>query len=185
MITTAAVSSGRASPLGASFDGEGVNFAVFSQHASRMTLCLFSDDGKKELRRVDLPERDGDVWHGYLSGIRPGQLYGYRAHGPYRPDEGHRFNVNKLLIDPYAKRLTGHPVWHDALMGYTVGSPQADLSFDKRDSARWMPRSVVVDPSFAWDDNTSPETPFDETIIYEAHVKGLTAQRGDVPAPSW
>lgn len=181
MITSAAVSSGRATPLGATFDGEGVNFAVFSQHATRMVLCLFSDDGKKEVRQIDLPERDGDVWHGYLSGIRPGQLYGYRAHGSYRPDEGHRFNAHKLLIDPYAKRLTGHPIWHDALMGYAVGSPKADLSIDKRDSARWMPRSVVVDPSFAWDDGTSPGTPFEETVIYEAHVKGLTAMRGDVP----
>jgi len=165
---------GKAVPVGATFDGDGVNFAVFSEHATRMTLCLFSEDGRTEIAQIDLPERDGDVWHGYIPGLIPGQLYGYRAHGPYRPDHGHRFNTHKLLIDPYAKRLTGHPVWTDALLGYEPDSKRADLSFDTRDSAAFMPKSVVVDPSFSWGDDLPPDTPIAETIVYEAHVKGLT-----------
>ena len=166
------MTAGRAAPLGATFDGEGVNFAVFSAHADRMVLCLFSEDGKTETHRLDLPERDGDVWHGYLSGLRPGQRYGYRAHGPYTPGEGHRFNPNKLLIDPYSKQLTGQPIWHDALYGYDVRKD--DLSFDKRDSAKYMPKSIVVDPAFSWGDDAPPDTPIQDTVIYEAHVKGLT-----------
>jgi len=169
------IQPGKAAPVGATFDGDGVNFAVFSEHATRMTLCLFSEDGKAEIAQIDLPERDGDVWHGYIPGLIPGQLYGYRAHGPYRPDHGHRFNPHKLLIDPYAKRLTGHPVWTDALLGYEPGSKRADLSFDTRDSASFMPKSVVADPSFSWGDDLPPDTPINETIIYEAHVKGLTS----------
>ena len=166
--------AGNPATVGATFDGDGVNFAVFSEHASRMTLCLFSEDGETETKRLDLPERDGDVWHGYIPGLRPGQLYGYRAHGPYRPDEGHRFNPNKLLIDPYAKRLTGHPKWSDALMGYEIGMKRDDLSYDKTDSAPFMPKCVVVDPAFSWGDDQPPDTPIAETIIYEAHVKGMT-----------
>ncbi|RVT84392.1 glycogen debranching enzyme GlgX [Rhodobacteraceae bacterium CCMM004] len=177
------ISAGRAAPLGATFDGDGVNFAVFSENATRMELCLFSEDGRHEVGRLDLPERDGDVWHGYISGLRPGQLYGLRAHGPFAPHEGHRFNPNKLLIDPYAKRLTGHPKWHDALMGYTVGHEAQDLSLDPRDSAPWMPRCVVEDPAFSWGADRHPMTPVESSIIYEAHVKGLTALRGDVEAP--
>ncbi|KPP83829.1 MAG: glycogen debranching enzyme TreX [Rhodobacteraceae bacterium HLUCCA08] len=175
-----ALSAGRPWPLGASFDGEGVNFAVFSQHATRVTLCLFGADGTEELL-IDLRERDGHVWHGYLSGMQPGQQYGYRVHGPYAPHDGHRFNPHKLLIDPYAKKLSGHPVWHDALFGYTIGHKDADLSQDKRDSAPYMPRSVVVDPAFTWGDHGPPGHPWSETVLYEAHVKGLTAQRRDVP----
>ncbi len=174
MSTHLSPGPGRAHPLGATFDGAGVNFAVFSQHATRMTLCLFSDDGRTETARIPLPERDGDVWHGYLSGIRPGQLYGYRAEGPYAPEEGHRFNPHKLLVDPYAKRLTGHVAWHDAVYGYTVGHRDGDLSFDTRDSARFMPKCVVEDPCFNWGRARRPETPMDESVIYEAHVKGLT-----------
>lgn len=177
------ICAGRSAPLGATFDGDGVNFAVFSENATRMTLCLYSDDGKTEVARNDLPERNGDVWHGYISGLRPGQKYGYRAHGPYRPDQGHRFNANKLLIDPYAKRLTSHLKWHDALMGYKVGTTQADLSFDTRDSAPWMPRCVVEDPAFSWGDDVAPDTPISETIIYEAHVKGLTAKFPGIESP--
>tara|TARA_Y100000815_G_scaffold274481_1_gene308719 strand:+ start:11398 stop:13485 length:2088 start_codon:yes stop_codon:yes gene_type:complete len=171
--------AGNPATVGATFDGDGVNFAVFSEHASRMTLCLFSEDGETETARLDLPERDGDVWHGYIPGLRPGQLYGYRAHGPYRPDEGHRFNPNKLLIDPYAKRLTGHPKWSDALMGYEIGMKRDDLSFDKADSAPFMPKCVVVDPAFSWGDDEPPDTPIAETIIYEAHVKGMTQLHPD------
>ncbi|RQP04368.1 MAG: glycogen debranching enzyme GlgX [Paracoccus sp. BP8] len=180
-MTQLRILEGRAEPLGATFDGEGVNFAVFSEHARRVTLCLFSPDGRAETHRLDLPERDGDVWHGYVPGLRPGQLYGLRADGPYAPAEGHRFNYHKLLLDPYAKRLTRHPVWHDALMGYTVGAPEADLSFDKRDSARFMPRCVVEDPSFAWGPDQPPRRDIAETVIYEAHVKGLTQLHPDVP----
>ncbi|WP_246100766.1 glycogen debranching protein GlgX [Palleronia caenipelagi] len=176
------ISAGRAQPLGATFDGDGVNFAVFSQNATRMELCLFDSETGRE-KRIDLPERTGDVWHGYLSGITPGCLYGYRAHGPYAPHEGHRFNPHKLLMDPYAKRLTAHPVWNDALMGYRVGDPNADLSFDTRDSAPYMPRSVVVDPSFSWGRDTHPDIPLERSVIYEAHVKGLTRLRPDVPKP--
>ncbi|SDK45049.1 glycogen debranching protein GlgX [Aliiruegeria lutimaris] len=168
------ISAGRPAPLGATFDGDGVNFAVFSQHATAMEVCLFSADGKTETQRLRLLERDGDVWYGYVSGLRPGQYYGLRAHGPYRPDEGHRFNPNKLLLDPYAKRLTGKPVWHDALMGYQVGSNARDLSFDTRDSASYMPRCVVEDTAFSWGYDNHPRTPIQDTIIYEAHVKGLT-----------
>ncbi len=179
MNPTYTVSRGRAEPLGATFDGDGVNFAIFSTNADRMTLCLFSPDGKTEIQRIDLPERDGDVWHGYISGLRPGQMYGYRAHGLFEPEQGHRFNYNKLLIDPYAKRLSSHPIWHDALMGHTVsadpGNTDADLTQDTRDSAPYMPRCIVEDPAFSWGEDLPPNTLIDETIIYEAHVKGMTA----------
>lgn len=169
------ISAGCGGPIGATFDGEGVNFALFSENATRVTLCLFSPDGRTETRRIDLPERDGDVWHGHVAGLRPGQLYGYRVHGPYAPQHGHRFNPNKLLIDPYAKRLTGHPEWHDALFGFEVASPDRDLSFDTRDSAPFMPKCAVEDPDFAWGPDGAPDTPVAESVIYEAHVKGLTA----------
>lgn len=182
MIGSFQLTAGSPYPLGATFDGEGVNFAVFSQHASRVTLCLFDEAGHETLL-LDLTERDGHVWHGYISGMRPGQQYGYRVHGPYAPEDGHRFNPHKLLIDPYAKKLTGHPVWNDALYGYTVGHADADLSYDRRDSAPYMPRSVVVDPSFSWGPNSlrPRNRTWSETVLYEAHVKGLTAQRADVP----
>ncbi len=169
------MTAGRADPIGATFDGEGVNFALFSGNATRVTLCLFSRDGKTEVQRIDLPERAGDVWHGYVAGMRPGQLYGYRVDGPYAPRDGHRFNANKLLIDPYAKRLIGHPEWDDALFGFRIGAPEVDLSFDIRDSAPFMPKCVVEDPDFAWGPAGAPDTPIAETVIYEAHVKGLTA----------
>ena len=178
MTQTIAMTAGRPTPLGATFDGAGVNFAVFSQHAERAVLCLFDERNRET--RVDLPEREGHVWHGHVEVLRPGQKYGFRMHGPYRPHEGHRFNARKLLIDPYAKRLTGRPAAHDALMGYRVGHHDADLSFDRRDSAQHMPKSVVVDPSFAWGDDRALHRPLSETVIYEAHVKGLTAGRTDI-----
>lgn len=176
------LTAGRPYPLGATFDGEGVNFAVFSQHATRVTLCLCDDKGR-ETDLVELAERDGQVWHGYISGLRPGHQYGYRVHGPYEPEKGHRFNPHKFLIDPYAKRIHGHVAWHDALHGYRVGHTDADLSLDTRDSAKYMPRSVVVDPAFTWggQKHVRIDRPWSETVIYEAHVKGLTAQRDDVP----
>lgn len=169
------VSAGRPWPMGATFDGEGVNFAVFSAHAQRVELCLFSQDGRRELCRLELRERDGDIWHIHVGGLPPGTLYGYRVHGPYVPEEGHRFNPNKLLIDPYARQLSGRLKWSDALMGYKVGSPRADMSFDPRDSAFAVPKSVVVDSSFHWGPDRPPRHPLNETVIYEAHVKGLTA----------
>ncbi len=175
------LTAGQPHPLGATFDGEGVNFAVFSQHATRVTLCLCDDKGK-EIYLIDLAEREGHVWHGYISGLRPGQKYGYRVHGPYKPEEGHRFNPHKLLIDPYAKMIDGHVKWHDAVHGYKIGHTDADLSFDKRDSAPYMPRAVVVDPAFTWGRNerTRLDTPWTDTIVYEAHVKGLTQNRKDI-----
>ncbi|WP_282078656.1 glycogen debranching protein GlgX [Epibacterium ulvae] len=181
-MTTLPLTAGRPYPLGATFDGEGVNFAVFSQHATRVTLCLCDAKGN-ETQLIDLQERDGHVWHGYISGLRPGQQYGYRVHGPYEPENGHRFNPHKFLIDPYAKKLTGHPKWNNALYGYKIGHADGDLSYEKRDSARYMPRSVVVDPSFTWgrQELRRIDRPWSETILYEAHVKGLTAERKDVP----
>ncbi|RYH04644.1 glycogen debranching enzyme GlgX [Salipiger sp. IMCC34102] len=162
--------------MGATFDGAGVNFAVFSEHATRIDLCLFTDDGRKERARLPLLERDGDVWHVYVGGLTPGTKYGFRVHGPYAPEDGHRFNYNKLLVDPYAKRLFGKLKWSDALMGYRVGSPRGDLSFDARDSAFAAQRAVVVDPSFNWGDDTPPDISASDTVLYEAHVKGMTAR---------
>ncbi|WP_410216687.1 glycogen debranching protein GlgX [Paracoccus sp. (in: a-proteobacteria)] len=179
MTRSWAMTAGQPAPLGATFDGAGVNFALFSQHAERVVLCLFDD--RNHETRIDLPEREGHVWHGRIEGMRPGQCYGYRVHGPYRPAEGHRFNPNKLLIDPYAKQLTGTPHVHDALLGFRAGHAEADLSFDRRDSASHMPRCVVVDPVFTWGDDRPLRRPMTETVIYEAHVKGLTAARPDIP----
>lgn len=166
---------GRAFPLGATPEGDGVNFAVFSAHAERIELCLFSDDGRRERVRLPMLEGDGHVWHLHVAGLMPGARYGYRAHGPYRPEEGHRFNPHKLLIDPYARMLDGRLRWSDALMGYKVGSPRADLSFDTRDSAFAAPKSVVVEPGFHWGDDVPPRRSWSDTVIYEAHVKGMTA----------
>ncbi|NUB43036.1 glycogen debranching protein GlgX [Fertoebacter nigrum] len=175
-----AIHPGRPWPMGATFDGDGVNFAVFSAHARALDLCLFAPDGRKELARIPLTERDGDIWHVHVGGLTPGTLYGFRAHGPYQPEAGHRFNPAKLLIDPYARQLSGRLKWSDALMGYKIGSPRADLSYDTRDSAFAVPKSVVVDPSFNWGNDAPPEVPLNATVFYEAHVKGLTAQHPGV-----
>jgi isoamylase len=169
------ITAGRPWPMGATFDGDGVNFAVFSDHATRMTLCLFDAAGH-ELINIDLPECTGGIWHGFITGLRPGQHYGYRAHGPYRPDEGHRFNPHKLLLDPYAKQISGHPEWDDCLFGYDISSKAADLSFDTRNSGRYNSRGIVADPSFDWGTTKSPDHPWTDTILYEAHVKGMTAE---------
>ena len=176
------VRAGRPWPLGAEFDGEGVNFAVFSQHATRMSLCLFDDDGDEHLI-VDLPERNDHIWHGYIPGLKPGQRYGYRAHGPYRPDEGHRFNPHKLLIDPYARQLSGQLSWDPALYGYDTAAKARDLSFDTKDSARFMPRAVVTDPDFDWSGDIAPSVPMEQTVLYEAHVRGLTMGRDGITHP--
>ena len=170
------LAAGRPHPLGATFDGQGVNFAVFSEHATAIDLCLFTDDGRKERARIPLLERDGDIWHVYVGGVTPGTKYGFRVHGPYDPENGHRFNYNKLLLDPYAKRIAGKLRWSDAVMGYKVGSPRGDLSFDTRDSAFAVPRSMVVDPSFNWGDDKPPSISPSDTLLYEAHVKGMTAR---------
>jgi glycogen operon protein len=172
---------GRSWPLGATPDGDGVNFAVFSAHATGIDLCLFSDDGRRELARIPLRERDGGVWHIHVGGLMQGARYGYRAQGPYAPEEGHRFNPHKLLIDPYARGLDGRLRWSDALMGYKIGSPRGDLSFDTRDSAFAVPKSVVVDTAFSWSADVAPRRAWTDTLIYEAHVKGLTQQAPGVP----
>jgi glycogen operon protein len=168
-------------PLGATWDGSGTNFALFSAHAERVELCLFDDRGRKEIDRIPLPEYTHEVWHGYLPDVRAGQLYGYRVYGPYDPHNGHRFNHHKLLIDPYAKGLFGDIRWDDAVYGYTIGHEDADLSFDTRDSARFMPKCVVVDPAFTWSPSPPPQTPWHETVIYEMHVRGFTMQHPEVP----
>ena len=178
------ISAGAPHPLGATWDGRGTNFALFSAHAQKVELCLFDSHGRREIERIALPERTEDVWHGYLNDVAPGQLYGYRVHGPYQPERGLRFNPHKLLIDPYAKELVGRLVWSDAHFGYRPGSPRADLSFDRRDNARGMPKSMVVDEAFTWGEERRPAIPWQDTIIYEAHVKGLTQLREDVP-PAW
>jgi isoamylase len=178
------LSAGAPHPLGATWDGRGTNFALFSANAEKVELCLFDRHGRREVERIVLPERTEDVWHGYLNDILPGQTYGYRVYGPYAPERGHRFNAHKLLVDPYAKQLRGRLVWNDAHFGYRAGSARADLSFDRRDNARGMPKAVVIDEAFTWGEERRPAIPFEDTIIYEAHVKGLTQQRADVP-PTW
>ena len=169
-------------PLGATWDGEGVNFALFSENAERVELCLFDrEHGSAETVRYEMVERSDLVWHAYLPGLRPGQLYGYRVHGPYAPDAGHRFNPQKLLFDPYAKAIAGPVQWSDVAFGYRVGAPEGDLRPDHRDSAPTLPKSVVVDQLFDWEDDARPRTPWHNTIIYEAHVKGLTMRHPDIP----
>jgi isoamylase len=168
-------------PLGATWDGSGTNFALFSSHAERVELCLFDSDGKREVERIELPEYSNEIWHGYLPDVRAGQLYGYRVYGPYDPEKGHRFNHHKLLLDPYAKCLCGKLKWDDALFGYTVGHDKLDLSFDKRDSAAFMPKCQVIDPAFTWGLDQPPARPWHETIIYELHVRGFTMRHPQVP----
>ena len=172
---------GRPYPLGATWDGEGVNFSIFSEHAHKVELCLFDASGRRELYRIPLPEQTDQVWHGYLPEARPGLLYGYRVHGPYEPANGLRFNPNKLLLDPYAKQIHGTLKWSDAHFGYRIGGKQEDLSFDRRDSAAGMPKSMVIDPAFTWGSDRAPHIPWHESVIYEAHVKGFTMRHSEVP----
>jgi isoamylase len=161
-------------PLGATWDGKGVNFALFSAHAEKVELCLFDRTGQSEQSRITLPEYTDEVWHCYLPEVRPDQLYGYRVYGPYDPAAGHRFNPNKLLLDPYAKALAGQLRWNDVAYGYRVGSPREDLAFDRRDSARHVPKCRVVETAFTWNDDRWPHTSWEETIILEMHVRGFT-----------
>jgi isoamylase len=172
---------GRPYPLGATWDGEGVNFALYSEHAEKVELCLFDASGKRETFRLSLPEQTDMVWHGYLPEIRPGQLYGYRVSGPYDPEQGHRFNPHKLLLDPYGKATNGGIRWSDAHFGYRIGHKQEDLSFDRRDDASVMPKNRVIDPAFTWGSDRPPRVPWHDTIIYELHVKGFTKCHPDVP----
>jgi len=169
-----ALKDGSPQQLGARFDGAGVNFALFSAHAHKVELCLFDPHGTREVDRLELPARSDDIWHGYLAEARPGLLYGYRVHGPYDPLNGHRFNPNKLLIDPYALELDRPFEWDDLHCGYIVGDPHGDLSFDTRDNAAAMPKCRVVDPSFDWAGVASPQTPLTGSVIYELHIRGYT-----------
>ncbi len=179
---TSRVQAGRPWPLGATWDGLGVNFALYSRHATQVDLCLFNEKGR-EVERIRLPEYTDEIWHGYLPDARPGLRYGYRVHGPYAPRDGHRFNPNKLVLDPYARQLVGQIRWAPHLFGYTIGHKDTDLSFDKRDSAPYMPRCVVVDPAFTWGQERSPAVPWDRSVIYEAHLRGLSMQHPQVPEP--
>ena len=167
-------------PLGATWDGLGTNFAVFSAHAVKIELCLFDPSGRREIARFELPEWTDEVWHGYLPNARTGLIYGYRAHGPYEPQRGHRFNHHKLLLDPYARRVAGELRMSDALFGYRVNSPRADLSFDRRDSAPGVMKAVVADDNFNWADDRPPAVPWADTVIYEVHVRGLSMLRQEL-----
>ena len=169
-------------PLGAHWDGRGTRFAVFAGQASEVSLCLFDAGGRHEVARLVMPECTDGIWHGYLPGAGPGQRYGYRVAGPYEPSRGLRFNPHKLLLDPYARALSGEIRWHDALHGYRIGSPKTDLSFDRRDSAPYMPKGIVVDDHFDWRDDHPPRVPWSQTVIYELHVRGFTRLRNDLPA---
>ena len=175
------VREGKPFPLGATWDGLGVNFAIFSANASKVELCIFDNDGVTEIERVELPEYTDEVWHGYLPEARPGTVYGYRVHGPYEPDAGHRFNPNKLVIDPYAKQLVGKLQWGPELFGYELGHSDKDKSFDSRDSAKLVQKCRVIDPAFTWGRTSKPEIPWEHTIIYEMHVKGFTRNHPLVP----
>jgi len=169
------VKEGQPHPRGALWDGQGVNFALFSSAATKVELCLFDQSGTIETERIELPEYRDEIWHGYVPGLRPSQVYGYRVHGPYAPEEGHRFNPNKLVLDPYARAHIGELKWDPALFGYMVGHEAADLSFDERDSAPFMPKCVVVDHNFEWArESTWNHVPWDRTIVYETHVRGYT-----------
>lgn len=170
-------------PLGASYDGEGVNFAIFSEHATAVDLCLFKGARmQQEVRRVRMSQPSNHVWHAYLPRVRPGTLYGYRVHGPYDPKSGHRFNPRKLLLDPYAKAIVGGVHWDNAVFGYTIGHAEVDLKMDGRDSAPFMPKCLVIDDAFDWEGDRPLRTPWARTLIYELHVKGFTARHPDVPA---
>src|ERR1700710_1817934 len=160
------LSAGTSSRLGASWDGRGTNFALFSANAQKVELCLFDSQGRRELERIELPERTEDVWHGYLNDVSPGQLYGYRVHGPYEPEHGHRFNPHKLLIDPYARQLVGRIRWNESLFGYRLGTQRGDLTMDRRDSAPSVPKCMVEDPAWTWGSDTLLQRPWSETFIY-------------------
>ena len=169
-------------PLGATWDGSGVNFAIFSEHALKVELCLFdSSDSARESARITLPEQTDLIWHGYIPGILPGQLYGYRIHGPYDPERGHRFNPNKVVLEPYAKAIGRNIRWSDEVHGYRFRDPKEDLAFDTRDNAPFAMLAAVIDPAFTWGEDRRPRTPWHETVIYELHVKGFTRRHPRLP----
>ena len=172
---------GRPYPLGATWDGAGTNFAIYSQHAECVDLCLFDQPTAPETARIRLPERTIYVWHGYIHGLQPGQLYGYRVHGPFEPNDGLRFNANKLLIDPYAKALAGQVDWKSSIFPYQAGNGDADLSFDENDDAAGMQKCVVVNPYFDWEQDRPLSIPLSDSVIYELHVKGFTKCHPDLP----
>jgi isoamylase len=178
-ILRSRLSEGSPYPLGATWDGLGVNFSLFSANATNVELCLFDDSGERELERIELPEYTNEVWHGYLPDARPGTVYGYRVHGPYDPIAGHRFNPNKLVLDPYSKAHVGNLHWDPAIFGYELGKD--DLTFDPRDSGPFVQKSRVIDPAFSWGREKAPAIPWERTVIYETHVRGYTKQHPDVP----
>ncbi len=177
--STFRVEEGRPFPQGATWNGLGVNFALFSANATKVELCIFDDTGHTELARIALPEYTNEIWHGFLPEARPGTVYGYRVHGPYEPENGHRFNPNKLVLDPYAKAVVGQIEWAPELFGYVMG--QEDTTYDERDSANFMPKGRVIDPAFTWGDDRRPNVPWDQTVLYETHVKGYTKLHPAVP----
>jgi isoamylase len=181
-VTASRVREGSPAAHGAIWDGKGTNFTLFSAHATKVEVCLFDSAGKTELERIALPEYTDQIWHGYIPDVHPSAVYGFRVHGPYEPLQGHRFNPNKLLLDPYARGHVGELKWGPEVFGYTLGAKQEDLSFDERDSAPNMPKCVVVDPNFDW--KGQPRTrgvSWDRTVVYEAHVKGFTKLHPAVP----
>jgi isoamylase len=180
-VRTPTLWKGHAYPLGATWTGDGVNFTLFSENATGVELCLFDRLGEPEVARVNFTERANHVWHGFLPEVRPGQLYGFRVHGPYEPTNGHRFNPNKVLLDPYARAIAGRVDWSDEMFGYTIGHPEGDLSFDPRDNAARVPKSIVVDSMFSWGTDARPNRRLDETVIYEVHVKGFSKLWDAVP----
>ncbi len=173
---------GQPYPLGATWDGSGTNIAIFSEHATKVELCLFDTArSKQETARITLPEQTDMVWHGYLPDMQPGQLYGFRVHGPFEPNAGHRFNPHKVLLDPYAKAIARRTKWSDAMFDYRIGDPQADLAMDDRDNAAFAPLASVIDPAFTWGNDRPPKIPWHQTVLYELHVKGFTHLHPEVP----
>ncbi len=180
-IKTGRMREGLPHPLGATWDGKGVNFALFSANATKVELCLFDQSGRTEQDRIELPEYTDEIWHGYVPDLGPGQVYGYRVHGAYEPEAGHRFNPNKLLLDPYARAHTGELRWDPAVFGYQMESMD-DLTFDERDSAKFMPKSVIIDPDFDWKGEPGRvRVPWTHMIAYETHVRGFTKRHPSVP----
>jgi isoamylase len=176
------VTEGSAEAHGAIWDGRGTNFTLFSANATRVEVCLFDSNGNRERERLALPEYTDGFWHGYIPDVHPGSVYGLRVHGPYNPESGHRFNPNKLLLDPYARAHIGALKWAPECFGYTIGAEGDDLSFDERDSAPFVPKCVVVDPNFDWQGQPrSRGVPWDRTIVYETHVRGFTRLHPAVP----
>src|SRR5271163_4135507 len=180
-IAESPIREGLPHPRGATWDGKGVNFALFSANATRVELCLFDETGEREAARIELPEFTDEIWHGYLPDVHPGSIYGYRVHGPYEPSAGHRFNANKLVLDPYARGHFGDLEWHPAVFGYQLESGD-DTTFDKRDSAPFMPKCVVVDPNFDWKGEAGRlSVPWEHTIVYELHLRGFTKLHPTLP----